>query len=196
MKKREVFLIFIIALIITLFGIICGLLVSKDKNISSSNSNYEENITNEIKINTDEELLNVTYEIDNNSENENNSIGILEIPKINMKGYISEGSSSAVLKNYIGHIEDTDWINGNIGLAAHNRGNKFSYCARINELEKGDEIKLNTNEIEKNYSVILKEVIEETNWDYLKSTKDNRVTLITCIKDKPNLRLCVQAIEK
>lgn len=46
------------------------------------------------------------------------------------------------------------------------------------------------------YEIILSTVIDETDWSYLKETEDNRITLITCVRNRPNKRLCVQAIEK
>ena len=193
MKKR--YLLIILFLVITLLGIICGISVSKSfKSYELKKEN--EILTNEILINTDEEFENVVYEIEeSNNLLDKDVIGILKISKIELEGPIKEGSTSDVLRNYIGHIENTSWKNGNIGLAAHNRGNTYSYFARINELNIGDEIRLKTNDMERIYKVCLKEVIEETNWKYLENTKDNRVTLITCIKDRPNLRLCVQAKE-
>ena len=193
MKKRS--LVIILFLVITLLGIICGISVSKS---AKSNDCEKDNLilANDILINTDEEFENIVYEIEDEKIIEDKDvIGILEISKIGLEGPIKEGSASEVLRNYIGHIENTSWKNGNIGLAAHNRGNTYSYFARINELNIGDEIRLKTNDMEKIYKVCLKEVIEETNWKYLENTNDNRVTLITCIKDKPNLRLCVQAKE-
>jgi len=38
-------------------------------------------------------------------------------------------------------------------------------------------------------------VIEDTDWSYLQKTKENRITLITCVKNQPTKRLCVQGIE-
>ena len=46
------------------------------------------------------------------------------------------------------------------------------------------------------YLDVKDKVIYDTDWTYLENTKDNRITMITCIKDKPNQRLCVQAIEE
>ena len=40
------------------------------------------------------------------------------------------------------------------------------------------------------------EIIKSTNWSYLENTAENKITLITCIENKPDERLCVQAIEK
>ena len=92
-------------------------------------------------------------------------------------------------------MPETSKYDGNIGLAAHNRGNEYSYFARINELSKGDKIIYKTKFYERIYIVNSKVVIYDTDWSYLQATKDNRITMITCIKDKPNQRLCVQAIE-
>ena len=60
--------------------------------------------------------------------------------------------SNEVLKDYIGHIEETAKYDGNVGLAAHNRGNEHSYFARINELELGDEIIYKTKFEERKYN--------------------------------------------
>ena len=92
--------------------------------------------------------------------------------------------------------EETAKYDGNVGLAAHNRGNKYSYFARINELEPGDEIVYTTKYGERKYIVDTKKEILETDWSNLEGTSDNRLTLITCIKNKVNQRLCVQAVQE
>lgn len=112
-----------------------------------------------------------------------------------MQGEIKEGSSPQVLQEYIGHIEDTAVYDGNVGLAAHNRGNSPSYFARINELEIGDEIIYQNKYGERKYKVNQKKDILETDWSMLQETKENKLTLITCIKNRVNQRLCVQAVE-
>ena len=38
-------------------------------------------------------------------------------------------------------------------------------------------------------------IIQETDWSFLEPTKENRITLITCVKEMPEFRRCVQAIE-
>ena len=158
-------------------------------------SEHEYQLTKVEEIKTDENYINVTYEKGERIEDES-VLGILTIEKINLKGTVKEGSTEEVLKEYIGHISETAKYDGNIGLAAHNRGNKYSYFARINELKKGDKIIYKTKFYERTYVVDKKVVIYDTDWSYLQTTKDNRITLITCIKDKPNQRLCVQAIEE
>ena len=74
--------------------------------------------------------------------------------------------------------------------------NKYSYFARINELEPGDEIVYTTKYGERKYIVDTKKEILETDWSNLEGTSDNRLTLITCIKNKVNQRLCVQAVQE
>ena len=136
---------------------------------------------------------NVTEDI--NSSEEDVVLGTLKIEKINLNGPIKEGSSSEILKGDIGHIEETSKYDGNVGLAAHNRGNEHSYFARINELEPGDEIKYQTQYGQRIYKVDYKKEILETDWEPLKSSDINKLTLITCIKNKVNQRLCLQATE-
>ena len=145
-------------------------------------------------IKTDKDLKEVTYQQSSDIFSEG-VIGILNIEKIGLIASVKEGSTSDILNQYIGHIENTALYDGNIGLAAHNRGNTYSYFARLNELENGDKIIYKTRFGNKEYIVVDKKVILETDWEILKDTEDNRLTMITCIKNKANQRLCVQALE-
>lgn len=155
---------------------------------------YDKNKTQIGSLKTDEDLKEVTFnEIGDSFSND--CIGILNIEKIGLNATIKDGSNSDILNKYIGHIEGTCIYDGNVGLAAHNRGNKYSYFARLNELEIGDSVIYKTRYSDKEYTVIDKKVILETDWDMLKDTEDNRLTMITCIKNKANQRLCVQALE-
>ena len=115
--------------------------------------------------------------------------------KYGLKAEVKEGSSNEILNEYIGHIENTSTYDGNVGLAGHNRGNKNSYFARLNELKKGDIISYNTNFATKKYKVDNIQTILETDWNLLKETDQNKLTLITCIANKKLQRLCVQATE-
>lgn len=120
----------------------------------------------------------------------------LSIPKINLiSANIKQGTSQAVLKSYIGHFENTEFDKSNIGLAAHNRGYDVNYFSDIYKLEIGDEIIYKYKEKTYKYKVCLKKQIDSYDWSYLEPTPDNRITLITCIDNRPDLRLCVQAVE-
>lgn len=115
--------------------------------------------------------------------------------RFGLKAKVKEGSDSNVLKDYIGHIENTATYDGNVGLAGHNRCNQYSYFARINELEKGDIITYQTRFYTRNYKVDNIQTILETDWSLLEDTEQNKLTLITCIANKRVQRLCVQATE-
>lgn len=80
-------------------------------------------------------------------------------------------------------------------MLGHNRGNQYSYFARINELEKGDIITYQTKFYTRDYKVDNIQTIFETDWSLLENTAENKLTLITCIANKKNQRLCVQATE-
>ncbi len=120
----------------------------------------------------------------------------IRIPKINLIAPIKEGTSEKILNEYVGHFEETACMSGNVGLAAHNRGYPVNYFENVKLLEIGDEIYYLYKGKEIKYIINFKEIIEYTNWNYLKNTEDNRLTLITCIENQPKYRLCVQAIEK
>ena len=64
----------------------------------------------------------------------------LEIPSINLKAQIAEGTTKEVMDEYIGHFEETSKDTGNIGLAAHNRGYNVNYFQDLKKLKEGDEI--------------------------------------------------------
>ena len=70
----------------------------------------------------------------------------------------------------------------------------YEYCehpypAQNLKLEKGDKIVYKTKFYERTYKVVSKVVIYDTDWSDLQATKDNRITMITCIKDKPNCQI-------
>jgi len=45
----------------------------------------------------------------------------IEIPSINLTAKIAEGTTEEIMNEYVGHFENTELWNGNVGLAAHNR---------------------------------------------------------------------------
>ncbi len=128
-------------------------------------------------------------------EGDEEEIWQVEIPKINLVAPISEGTSQEVMMEYVGHFENTSKWEGNVGLAAHNRGYPINYFSKLKKLRKGDKIIYKTKYGIKTYTVEIITVIEDTNWSYLQKTKENKITLITCVENKANQRLCIQGIE-
>lgn len=120
----------------------------------------------------------------------------LEIPCIELKADIKEGTTKEVMDKYIGHFEETKKENGNIGLAAHNRGYENNYFARLKELKEGNEIYYYYNGEKRIYVVEKIAIIKDTDWTYLENTEDNRITLITCVENEPEYRRCIQGKQK
>ena len=98
------------------------------------------------------------------------------------------------MKKGIGHIASTSAWDGTIGLVGHNRGSN-DYFRKLKNLELGDEITYKTKLGTREYEVTFIGRINETDWSRLQYTDDNRITLITCVEDVPDKRLCVQAVE-
>ena len=130
-------------------------------------------------------------EIEETKEN----IWQIEIPRIDLVAPIAEGTSQDIMLESVGHFENTSTWKGNIGLAAHNRGYPINFFSRLKELKLGDEIIYKTEFGIRKCFVKIIEIIEDTNWSYLQETKDNRITLITCVENQPSERLCIQGIE-
>ena len=128
---------------------------------------------------------------------EDDILGTLTIPKILLeKAPIKEGIELEVLSEAIGHFPSTSLWGGNIGLASHNGGEKAPYFENIYKLKKGDEIYYESIYGTIKYIVQTSVVIDETDFSYLEETDDNRLTLITCVRNKPTKRLCVQATQE
>lgn len=123
------------------------------------------------------------------------SAWFLEIPKIGLSASIVDGTSQAILNQYIGHFSETVNENGNIGLAAHNGGFRVNYFANIKNLVNGDIIYYTYNGVTNSYSVVSKEIIDDMDWSRLRQYGDDRITLITCVTGRPTYRLCVQALK-
>lgn len=119
----------------------------------------------------------------------------IEIPAINLVAPIADGTDSDTLNAYVGHFIDTPIETGNIGLAAHNRGYKFNFFQNLKKLKKDDKIIYTHENFKKTYIVDKIEIIENTNWNFLKETEENIITLITCVENEPKYRRCVQAME-
>lgn len=98
-------------------------------------------------------------------------------------------------KQVVGHFEKTSSWNGNVCLAAHNRGYKYNYFQELKKLEIGDRILYQKQEESREYKVCYKEKIMETDLSKIEETKENRITLITCVENMPEYRLCIQAEE-
>lgn len=134
---------------------------------------------------------------------EDETIGILCIPKLNVQAPIKDGTSQEIMKTAIGHFTESDYWNGNVSFASHNGGTNAHYFENINKLKEGDEIEYITKLGSKKYKVQKMYKISSYDWSSVigvvntKNTEDNKntITLITCINGMPNYRLCLKGFE-
>lgn len=118
----------------------------------------------------------------------------IKIPSISLIAQIKQGTTKEILDKSVGHFEESPVLKGNVCLAAHNRGYEVNYFEKIKNLLLNDVIIYQYGNIEKTYTVSNITIIKETDWSYVEE-KGNKITLITCVDNKPEYRLCVQATE-
>lgn len=124
----------------------------------------------------------------------NGSLGTLSIPALGLNVQIIQGTDSAALARGVGHFEESSIWNGNVCLAAHNRGTN-SYFGQIHTLNVGDRITLTTALGTRTYAVTSVAKVSETDRKALAASLENRITLYTCVRDQRDYRWCVQAAE-
>ena len=124
----------------------------------------------------------------------NSSLGRLEIPTLDLSVRIYQGTDIKTLAKGIGHFEDTSIWNGNVCLAAHNRGAN-SYFGQIHTLDIGDKITLTTRLGTRTYKVTDVSKVSETDRSGLADSGENMLTLYTCVRNQRDQRWCVTAAE-
>lgn len=122
------------------------------------------------------------------------SIGRLKINAIDLNLKVYEGTTEASMKKGLGHFVSSDYYEGNVCIAGHNRGVNTNF-GKLKKLEIGDKITYKTKLGSKNYKITSIEKISADDFSKLTSTQQNKITLITCVENQPMLRLCVQAEE-
>ena len=118
------------------------------------------------------------------------------IPSINLAAPIAEGTDNVILNTKVGHFTETSIEDGNIGLAAHNRGYEINFFQNLKKVKIDDEIIYAYKEYRKKYTINKIEIIKNTDWSYLEKSDENKITLITCVENEPEYRRCVQAVEE
>ena len=119
-------------------------------------------------------------------------LGTLRIPDIGLTVKVYEGTGSAALKKGAGHFEDTSIWDGNVAVAGHNRGVN-NHFGKIHTLDIGDEIEWTTKLGSRTYEVFSVAKVAVNDLSVLNSSRENIITLITCVMDQPDYRWCVQA---
>ena len=170
-------------------------------------TNISQNTTKENKNNQNKEKTNSTNQTkeekqakaENTTTKETNikeKQWYLKIPRIFLEAEIAEGTTTEVMNTYIGHFEESAKKEGNICLAAHNRGYPVNYFQNLKLLKKGDKIEYKYQNFKKEYEVTENYIIKDTDWSCMEKTEENEITLITCIENEPEYRRCIKGIEK
>ena len=190
-KINKTFLLRIIFLSSIIFFIILQIFIYKfRKNIENNSEIGQENFSQFTNTLANQILKKSNEKVEKDEEWQ------LQIPSIELTANIKEGIDNVNLNKYIGHFPETEIQEGNIGLAAHNRGYDVNYFARLKELKEDDEIIYKYKNFEKTYEVIKNKIIKDTDVEVLENTDENILTLITCVENQPEYRRCVQAKEK
>ena len=80
----------------------------------------------------------------------------------------------------------------NVAIAGHNRGVN-NHFGKIHTLDIGDTIKLTTQLGTRSYEVYSVSKIGVDDTSVLNDSTENIITLVTCVKNQPDYRWCVQA---
>lgn len=188
---------FLISIVVTFCVRQCSMKIYK------VSQNIKEQIVTQEEVSKTKEIKDIKQEIEGNGREiqetqkvqSDKEIWQLMIPKIDLIAPIEEGTEQSTMKKAIGHFNGTETWEGNIGLAAHNRGTRSNFFENIKQLVKGDVIIYQKGEEKKQYIVDTVAIISEEDWSYLQNTIDNRITLITCVVNQPSYRLCIQGKE-
>jgi len=185
LKILIILLVVLLFIVITLISIhYFSMQATEKKQLDKAKNIINTASENEIEIVTKNELaLN------------DNLVGILEIPSLDLVAPIQEGTSEDILKVAIGHFSESSFWNGNVAFASNNRSQYVQYFENIHELKPGDTIIYKTKLGTRTYAVYESTIIEATDWSVIENTSENIVTLITCINNNPDSRLCVKAKE-
>lgn len=137
--------------------------------------NYEQKIKEhkgKVKISKDSADSSVNY----------GTVGILIIPKIDLKVAVGEGTDMNTLRYAVGHFKGTAMPGekGNFALAGHRSYTFGQYFNRLDELTTGDEIRVKTVKGSYKYKVYNTKVVLPDEVNVLNPTKDATMTLITC----------------
>lgn len=111
------------------------------------------------------------------------SSAVIEIAKIGLKLPVLEGATQANMKHAAAHMSETTPIGqvGNAAIAAHRARAKGRLFNRLDELDIGDQIKVQTGEGSYLYTVYQVSVVEPTDVSVLNRNDSDRIlTLITC----------------
>lgn len=110
------------------------------------------------------------------------AIGIITIPKINLKVAVGEGVDLGTLKYAVGHFKGTAMPGqkGNFCVAGHRSYTYSEYFNRLGEIKNGDIINVQAKSGTYTYKVYNISVVTPDHVEVLNPTSDATMTLVTC----------------
>ena len=139
----------------------------------------------EIKVDIDEEEIKEQPKQEEKKTSNYNYIGVLEIPKINIKrGFLNIKDKGNNVNKNLQVIKGSDMPNvknGNLIIAAHSRNSYISYFKNLHKLSNDDVAYVYFNNIKYTYKVVGKYDAEKNGKVTIhRDNKKNTLTLITC----------------
>ncbi|MEG2457988.1 MAG: class D sortase [Bacilli bacterium] len=150
----------------------------------STYTNYKVEESNNEVVNQYEKII----ETNSNNKLENTKlpegiIGILKIPKIDLKVAVQEGTDDDTLKYAVGHFKETAMPGevGNFAVAGHRAYTYNKFFSNLDKVELGDKLDILTSKGEYTYKVTSSEVIKPEQVEVLENEENKEtITLITC----------------
>lgn len=202
----------LIGIIIIVAGIVIGMYeyLEERKNKTFSDMNivlYEREQPQNIEQNSQLQIED-NVEIEDQSENkstnndsfQNNYLGVLEVPKINLKkGFYGLDSPYNNVDYNITVINGSTYPteeNNNLILAAHSGDCPVCYFENLYKLKKGDEAYLNYNNTKYSYKIVdIYDVEKDGTVAIYRDYTKNVLTLITCTRNS-DTKQTVYILEK
>lgn len=184
-KNKRYSLIIFLGIFLLLLGISYNIYnhYQQKKQDSVDNEKVEEFFEIKEEKGSDEE---VSVETPTVKEETDNYIGVLEIPKINLKkGIVDKTSASNNVNKNIYTLNETtlpdEQINSHIILAGHSGNSYISFFKNLKKLDMKDKINFYYKGVKYIYEMSNRYEIEKTGTTDLKITNKSDITLITCI---------------
>ena len=125
---------------------------------------------------------------------------VFEIPELDIKAPVMDGTEHEVLSKAAGHFPDTGEIgSGNYCIAGHNSTIYAEIFNEMKHIEKGMEMHLiNNDEKRTKYTYIVTEnfIVEPDETWILDDFGDNRITIVTCTDDGTQRQIVVGLLKE
>lgn len=157
----------------------------RDYNKAQEFLNIGKEEVEEIKVDIDEEEIKEKPKQEEKKTSNYNYIGVLEIPKINIKrGFLNIKDKGNNVNKNLQVINGSDMPNvknGNLIIAAHSGNSYISYFKNLHKLSNDDVAYVYFNNIKYTYKVAGKYDVEKNGKVTIhRDNKKNTLTLITC----------------